>query len=141
MTDVGAGVTLVLDGVPPLGDRSPAARALARLRETLIAGGIDVAEASSIGGAPDDRRCLVIAGPATSTVRATLVAAGVDLPDEPGVLALVPTAFDGRDVLLVTGTDLRGTVSAMLRLTALVERSDDPLAALHLAAPLVERPA
>jgi hypothetical protein len=41
----------------------------------------------------------------------------------------------------VTGADLCGTVSAVLKCADLVEDAGDPLAALHLAAPRVERPA
>jgi hypothetical protein len=141
VTIVGSGVTLVLDGVPPLGGASPASQALGRLRETLVNRGVDVTDAASIGSAAHDRVCVVISSPATSMVRATLFAAGVELPDEPGVLALLPTEFDRRSVLLVTGTDLRGMVSAVMKLADLVEHADDPQAALHLTAPLVERPA
>ena len=63
---------------------------------------------------------------------------GLALQHEPGHIEF-PLTQD--DVLLVTETDLRGTVSAVHQRADMVEDADAPLAALHLAAPRVERPA
>src|SRR5207248_912122 len=53
----------------------------------------------------------------------------------------VPGQLDGQAVLLVAGADARGLVYASLELADRVRHAADPLAALDVAAPIVERPA
>lgn len=58
----------------------------------------------------------------------------------PEALGLVPAGRDGAAVL-ATGSDPRGLVYALLELADRVEHGDDPLAALRIDRPVVQRPA
>lgn len=57
---------------------------------------------------------------------------------QPETTALVPGTYHDLPAILVTGIDARGLVYGLLELADRIRLSDDPLAALHLAAPLVE---
>lgn len=56
----------------------------------------------------------------------------------PEATALLPGSYRGVPAILVTGIDARGLVYGLLELSDRIQLSDDPLAALHLTAPIVE---
>ncbi|HEY6849747.1 MAG TPA: hypothetical protein VI320_26545, partial [Terracidiphilus sp.] len=57
---------------------------------------------------------------------------------QPETTALLPGSYREVPAILVTGIDARGLVYGLLELADRVQLSDDPLAALHLPAPIVE---
>jgi hypothetical protein len=57
---------------------------------------------------------------------------------QPETTALRPGSYRDVPAILVTGIDARGLVYGLLELADRVQLSDDPLAALHLPAPIVE---
>jgi hypothetical protein len=117
----------------------PATWALAELRDALGRRGITSAVRTTV--AADGGRAIVVAGADAPLARRIAEAAGVQLPAEPEALALVPGRIYARDVLLAAGADERGLVYAILELADRVEHAPDLLAALDIAAPIVERPA
>jgi len=56
----------------------------------------------------------------------------------PETTALLPGSYRGVPAILVTGIDARGLVYGLLELSDRIQLSDDPLAALHLTAPIVD---
>jgi hypothetical protein len=101
---------------------------------------VSVRAAASLVGSGDGP-AIVIAGLTAPATRSTLLGSGVAMPETPESLAILPAEFGGRQVVLATGTDVRGLVYAVVELADRVEHADDPLAALMLAAPIAERPA
>src|SRR5215467_6219619 len=67
--------------------------------------------------------------------------AGTGLAEGSEALGLVPGNLQGRKVLLACGTDPRGLVYALLELADRIQYGGDPLSALELRAPVIERPA
>src|SRR5215472_17349053 len=67
--------------------------------------------------------------------------AGTSLAEGSEALGLVPGDLQGRKVLLACGTDPRGLVYALLELADRIQYAGDPLSALELRAPVIERPA
>ena len=57
---------------------------------------------------------------------------------QPETTALIPGSYRDIPAILVTGIDERGFVYGLLELADRIRLSDDPLAALHLTAPIVE---
>ncbi|MFN8633809.1 MAG: hypothetical protein U0893_08150 [Chloroflexota bacterium] len=137
-----AALRLVVDRADPIVRERPVQWAVGQLRQTLADRGVSVEVASDLGGVAAGTRVVLVAGPLAPATRSTLLGAGVVLPRGPEALALIPTRFDGQDVLLVTGSDARGIVYAVLELADRAEHAaGDPLAALVVPEPVVERPA
>ncbi len=57
---------------------------------------------------------------------------------QPETTALIPGRYNNSPSILATGTDIRGIAYSILELADRIRHSDDPLAALHLPAPLIE---
>jgi hypothetical protein len=66
---------------------------------------------------------------------------GTPFAESGEALGLVPGNLQGRKVLLACGTGPRGLVYALLELADRIQYADDPLSALALRAPIIERPA
>ncbi|MGN6370360.1 MAG: hypothetical protein ACTHN5_19065 [Phycisphaerae bacterium] len=115
--------------------KSPSQWALRHLYNTL-ARGIRVRFIPTPADAAPDEFCIVAAG--TTSPPARNLASGKDLPTEPESFALLPAADR---LLLAAGADPMGQVYALTELTDRIACSDDPLAALRLPSPIIERPA
>lgn len=56
----------------------------------------------------------------------------------PEAIAFLPTEYKGTHAVVVSGSDTRGIVYGILELAERIRFNDDPIAALHLPAPLIE---
>jgi hypothetical protein len=133
-------LTLVVDRTDVVVDEPPVRWATDRLLHILDRREVVVRPSASLDGSGAGP-AIVIAGLRAPATRSTLLGSGAAVPTAPESLAIVPTEFGGRRVVLATGTEVRGIVYAVLELADRAEHADDPLAALTLAAPVVERPA
>jgi hypothetical protein len=133
-------IVIVRDSDDPVASASPAGWAAEQFRGALLVGGL-TAEVISASVPRPAQLCIVAGGPDSPLARSVADAAGVAVPTEPEALALVPATIDGRRFLLAAGADVRGLVYAILELADRVRHSADPLAALNLAGPIIERPA
>src|SRR4051812_39199669 len=137
---VGAPAVVILrDPSDAVAGTGPVAWACGELRDAIQQAGL-TAELAEQPSAPGGR---IIAIASTGSASAQSIAASVDiaLPTEPESLAIVPGQLDGRDVVLAAGADVRGLVYATLELADRVRNAADPLAALDVTSPTVERPA
>ena len=85
--------------------------------------------------------CLVVAGSDSTLAQRLLSEARTSIPAVSEALGLVPVKSEGEPLLLACGHDPRGLVYALLELADRVFHEAQPLAALNLPAPIVERPA
>jgi len=115
----------------------PVEWAVGRLRTALEVRGVPVRPLDALPPAETATR-LVVAGAEHASARRALDAAGVEIPQVSEALGLVPGEAGD---LLVTGSDVRGLVYAVLELADRVELGRDPLEAIAVGAPTVERPA
>src|SRR3954463_4325108 len=107
MSVPGQAITLVVDHGDTVVTATPVQWAIARLEDALAAAGVPVQTSDRVADSRS-RLTMLVAGPSAPSVRAALVAAGVELPNAAEALALVPTTFAGRAVTLATGADARG---------------------------------
>jgi hypothetical protein len=115
--------------------------AVGELRAALEAEGTTV---DLLDGPPEPDHAgivLIVAGSHDAGTERILRGAGVSVPDVPEALALVPGAPGGGRSVLVCGSDERGLVYAVLELTDRVVHAADPLGALAIEAPIVQKPA
>ena len=137
------GSIVLITGTDSLLSAQPVQWALTELHRACEEKGIAVAssaekpasEKPGIGKLGPARLAIVVALPSSS------LAAGFHRTPaitQPETTALVPGTWRDLPALLVTGIDARGLVYGLLELADRVRLSDDPVAALHLSAPLVE---
>jgi hypothetical protein len=132
----GREIALLRDPDDPTASSAPVTWAADRLRSALEDRGVPV---RSLDAPPHESAIrIVVAGADHPPARLALGVAGVEIPRLPESFGLVP-ADEGE--LLVTGADVRGLVYAVLELADRVELATDPLEAIELQAPTVERPA
>jgi hypothetical protein len=115
--------------------------AIEEICRSLAARGAGTEVRDGLGETDEASARVVVVGPDSAAGRAVLDAAGVLLPAAPETLALVPGTVEGKHVVVATGRDVRGLVYAVLELADRVGYGDDPIAALRLDGPVVERPA
>ena len=135
------GVSIARDPEDALAARSAVGWAIGQLRTALESKGtqVDVLETGPTGDLAG--HVLLVAGTGSARARMVLEGAGASIPEVPEALGLVPGGSDGRPLLLAGGSDERGLVYAVLELADRVELASDPLQALRIEAPIVERPA
>lgn len=135
------------DPADPVARDQAVGRALERLREAMVESGIAADGPVWLGAgggwptAPDGSLCVLVAGHRSAAAREVLLGAGVQIPQAPEALGLVPGRLADRPVVLVCGTDARGLAYAVLELADRVAHAEDPLAAVSVRESLVERPA
>jgi len=128
-------VSVVVNPDDPVAGAAPSRWAAAHLQQSLAARGVAARLRDRIAQAPPGDLCVVAAGAASP------VAAGARIPAVPEALGLLSGKTAGRSVLLAAGHDSRGLVYALLELADRVQFSSDPMAALGIPKPVVERPA
>ncbi len=133
----GREIALLRDPDDPTASSAPVTWAAGRLRSALEDRGVPV-RALDAPPPPEPAIRIVLAGADHPPARRALGVAGVEIPRLPEACGLVPA--DAGE-LFVTGSDVRGLVYAVLELADRVELGDDPLEAISLDAPIVERPA
>jgi hypothetical protein len=134
-------VSLVMNPDDPVAGAAPARWAMAQLQQSLAARGVTARLRDRLAEAPAGELCVVAAGAASAVAEAGLKNAAVSIPTVPEALALLVGKTGGRSVLLAAGRDARGLVYALLELADRVQFSSDPMAALGIPKPVVERPA
>ncbi len=135
------GVVIASDPADSVATAAPARWAIGQLQGALAARGIGVRLEDTMGGSGLRDICVLAAGSGAAAAREVSGKANVALPDAAESLALVPGAGRGRPTLLACGRDVRGLVYALLELADRVTHADQPLDALVIRRPLVERPA
>ena len=135
------GVSIVVDPEDPIAGAGPAKWAAGELQQALAEKKIDVRLHQELGQAAAGDLCIVAAGGAAPVAREILKAANAALPAASEALALVPGKLAGKTVLLAWGNDALGLVYALLELADRVAHNVEPLAALEVRSPIIERPA
>jgi hypothetical protein len=134
-------VSLVMNPDDPVAGAAPSRWAVAQLQQSLAARGVVARLRDRLAQAPAGDLCVVAAGAASPLAVAILKHAGASVPTVPEALGLLAAKTAGRSVLLAAGHDSRGLVYALLELADRVQFSSDPMAALGIPRPVVERPA
>jgi hypothetical protein len=134
-------VSLVMNSGDPVAGAAPARWAMAQLQQSLAAHGVTARLRDRLAQAPAGDLCVVAAGAASPLAEAILKSAAASIPAVPEALGLLSGKTAGRSVLLAAGHDARGLVYALLELADRVQFSTDPVAALGIPKPVVERPA
>jgi hypothetical protein len=134
-------VSLVVNPDDPAAGAAPSRWALAQLQQSLAARGVAARLRDRLAQAPTGDLCVVAAGAASPVAQAVLKNAGVSIAAFPEALGLLAGQTAGRSVLLAAGHDSRGLVYALLELADRVQFAADPMAALRIPKPVVERPA
>src|SRR5919204_2264580 len=141
MTQAVRGLCIVRDPADDLAASGPVGWASEQLRHALDTRGIATDLVEHIDDAPSESLCIVIAGPTAPMARELLRAAGTALPNLPEALGLLAGRSGGRQVVLATGSDVRGRVYATMELADIVACEMDPLQALRSQRTIVESPA
>lgn len=115
--------------------------AIGQLRAALEAKGTEVDLLDGVPAPDHAGTVLIVAGSRDVGAERILRGAGVSVPDVPEALGLVPDASGEGRATLACGSDERGLVYAVLELADRVVHAADPLGALAVETPVVERPA
>jgi hypothetical protein len=134
-------ISIVLDQSDPVVTQSPVPWAVEQLRAALAGRGIAAKIYRNLDQAPASQECILVAGRNSNFSKHILDRAGILLPDTPEALALARGKVESRFVLLVSGSDARGLVYALLELADRVNFAADPVATLKAVKPISERPA
>jgi hypothetical protein len=134
-------VALLMNPDDPVAAAAPSRWAMAQLQQSLAARGVAVRLLDRLAQAPAGALCVVATGAASPLAGAILKNAGASLPAVPEALGLLAGKTAGRSVLLAAGHDSRGLVYALLELADRVQFSSEPMAALGIPKPVLERPA
>ena len=132
-------VTIVRDPTDEIAQAAPVGWAVNQLQAMLAQKGIHTVLSDRLLATPAVVRAVAIAGGAVAA--RFLTGTEVSLPDAPESLVLTERPDHGRPVTLAAGRDVRGLVYAVLELTDRVACAEDPVAALQVERPIVERPA
>jgi hypothetical protein len=135
------GVAIVLDPADSVAASAPARWAAKEFEDALSARGVAVHACERVAQAQPGDLCVLAAGFQSPVAAAVLKTAGVRAAPGPESLALSPGRVAGRAVLLASASDPAGLVYALLDLADRAANATDPLAALALRKPIVERPA
>jgi hypothetical protein len=119
----------------------PVQWALEHLRTALAERGLEAAVKHSLEEVPKGSLCVLAGSNSSALVRALLEKASLRLPDTPEALALAHGKLNGKQVVLASGTDVRGLMYAALELADRVKFAPNPSQVLERTAPVVERPA
>ncbi|MBI3948169.1 MAG: hypothetical protein HY321_19785 [Armatimonadetes bacterium] len=138
---VAARAFIVIPAADPVASQPPARWAAAELCDALAARGVAAAIAEEMAAVPPGAPCVVAAGRGSAAAREVLGATGVAVADTPEALGLVPGTLAGRKVALACGSDARGLAYALLELADRVACEAQPLRALEIDRPVIERPA
>jgi len=129
-------VAIVYDPSDPVATSAPAKWAMGRLCVSLNTRRLD-AQVIERGNARGDDLHVLVASRQSPLAKPALSAAGVQLPDTPESLALVPHERN----LLACANDSRGLVYALTELADRVDHAENPIASINIPSPILERPA
>jgi hypothetical protein len=137
----GRGVSLVLDPADGIASSAPARWAVSELQRVLAARHVPAQVRHSLDQVPPADIGILVAGIASPAAQELLKGSNTNVAAAPETLALVPSANAARPILLAGGSDARGLVYAVTELADRVHHGTEPVAALQIARPIVERPA
>jgi hypothetical protein len=129
-------VSLVVDPSDEVSGAAPVAWAVRELEQSLNGSNFDVHRCQSISQASKKGLCIVVAGSKLPAATALLQRSHIDFANKPESLALVPTTYEGRNVLLASGSDSRGLVYAVLEIADRVHSGSE----LTVSFPIFEQP-
>ena len=144
-TAAAPGVSIVLDPTDAVASAAPSAWAAARLESALTARGVAVRRRERLDQSAGDFAILV-AGSESPAAREILAREHLQIPDSPEALCLARASAarasaQTKPLLLACGNDARGLSYAQLELADRVSCAANPMEALAIEAPIVERPA
>ena len=116
----------------------PAKRAIEQLRRELEAKGISCTVAKTTEAAAGASFCIVVADPASQLSKGFPAGKALTAPES---LCLSPGRVGAVPGVLVSAADVRGFVYGLLELAERVHFNSDPIAALHFAQVVEEKPA
>jgi hypothetical protein len=134
-------VSIVADPQDSTASSAPAQWAATELQQSLAARGVSVRLQERVAQTAVGDLCIVAAGAGSSLGVELLKSMGADIPAAPESLVLASGKASDRQVLLACGHDVRGLVYALLELADRVQNAGDPITALNVSKPVVERPA
>jgi len=135
------GVSIILSTDDPINSKPPVTWAAEELERSLAARGISVHHHQRIDQAAAGDLCIVVGGADRPLSRKILAGAHATPPDIPEAFALVRGHSAARSVLLACGADARGLVYALLEIADRIHYARQPLEALDVREPVVEKPA
>ena len=136
-TNPGRGVSIVCDPGDPIASAAPARWAVEQLRQALGQRGLAVRVCARLDEANPADLCVVAAGGQSPLARD----AGLAVPAEAESVAIAPGRLGRRDVLVASGSDVRGLVYALTELADAVAKGNEPQSVLQPARSVIERPA
>jgi hypothetical protein len=131
-------VTVVVDPANPVASSGPVKQAAMRLQKALAAKGVSCEVVQSAEQAAGSALCIVAA--ATDSNMAKGFPSGDAITNAEG-LRLAAGRVGDSPAILVSAIDQRGFIYGLLELTERAQFNADPIAALHLAATIDEKPA
>ena len=139
------GVSIVLDPADAVASAAPSVWAAAQLESALTARGVVVRRRERLDQSAGDF-AVFVAGSQSSAAREILERLHLQLSDTPESLCIARASAasapaKGAPLVLACGNDARGLVYAQLGLADRVTHATDPMAALTVDAPIIERPA
>ncbi|MEX2428819.1 MAG: twin-arginine translocation signal domain-containing protein [Bacteroidales bacterium] len=129
------GVSIIVDPADNIAGSVPPQWALTQLREALEGQGMTVKTFSGISQAPVNDIVLVASSGSASLTSQI----GANVPNTPEAITLMTGSLAGRPVVLVSGSDARGMVYAILELTDRVLYHDTIGLAFTIPAPIIEQ--
>ena len=137
----GKTVTIVADPGDPIATAIPSVWAAKELERMLSGQGVTVSLATSVEKAPPGELCILASGADSSVAKSILQSARAATPSGREALALVQGVAGSHKAILACGSDARGLSYALLELADRVDCGNDPMAALQLKGPFIEKPA
>jgi len=135
--DGARGVAIIVDPADEVASSAPARWAVSELERALTERRVSARIYANAGQVPPEHLRITAAGMASSAAVKALDAAGVRAEAVPEAIAM----FQQGDGVWACGHDARGLTYALLELADRVRHAADPLAALAVPEPVVERPA
>ena len=135
-----AGAALVSDPADPVAAASPVQWAADFLLETCRSRGLTARACRRVEDAGPAELCILAAGSGAPVARELLRTTGAGALDTPESFAIAPVRYRDRALLLATAPDALGLVYALTELADRTLCATEPLAALRVAAPIVDRP-
>jgi hypothetical protein len=130
-------VSILCDPEDPIASLKPSQWAVDQLRKSLVARGFVVRVCRRLEDADPADLCVIAAGRSSQMTRDF----GVLLPSDPESLTIAPGRLGQREILLVSGSDVRGLVYGLTEIADAVALAGDPQVALRPSRSVTERPA
>ncbi len=134
------GVSIIVGPSDSIANARPAVWAASEFERALTQQHIAVSRHKTVGEASAADVCVVISG-ANAPIASGIIAQTKDkVASNPESLGLLAGKVGSRSVVLACGSDPRGLVYALLELADRIECGNDPMAALAVGQPFVEKP-